>query len=217
MLKKLDSFSWKLGRFFGFIIIFLLPDAFCTYKCYTYSESYGSKEHSGNLTLMSWVKIKLKGILSSLRTQIGPWSDTFSYGDIDQMHTWYLSFLVRHHVFGPVKSTPKKCVNSRQQCLSSRGVPKILMSASLTRASKLWRRSGKFEVMVVRMVNMNLSEMKWKLYIWEQCFQMHGTLDARSLKQCSMKCAPSPDMSHLPLRQPQFLPARCARLGQCKM
>jgi len=30
-------------------------------------------------------------------------------------HTSYLSFLVRHHIFKPVKGTPKKCVNSRQK------------------------------------------------------------------------------------------------------
>ena len=45
---------------------FLLSDAFCTYKCYTYSESYGSKEHSSNLTLRSWVEIKTPVILSDL-------------------------------------------------------------------------------------------------------------------------------------------------------
>ena len=50
-----------------------------THGCYTFSESYGTKEHSGNQILMSWVEIKLPGILSSLRTQTGPWSDTFSY------------------------------------------------------------------------------------------------------------------------------------------
>ena len=72
-------FSWKWGPFFGFIVIFLLSDAFCTYKCYTYSESYGSKEYSDNLKLMSWVEMKTPGILSSKRTQTGPWSDTFSY------------------------------------------------------------------------------------------------------------------------------------------
>ena len=44
----------------------------CTYKCYTYSESYGSEEHFGNLTLMTWVEMKTPGILSSLRTQTGP-------------------------------------------------------------------------------------------------------------------------------------------------
>ena len=37
-----------------------------------YSESYGSKEHSGNLILISWVEMKTPGILSSLRTQTGP-------------------------------------------------------------------------------------------------------------------------------------------------
>ena len=42
-----------------------------TYNCYTYSESYGSKEHSGNLTLMSLIEIKTPGISSSLRTQTG--------------------------------------------------------------------------------------------------------------------------------------------------
>ena len=72
MQKKLDSFSSKLGGFFGFVVIFLLSDAFCTYKCYTYSESYGSEEHSGNLILMSWVEIKTPGILSSIGTQTRP-------------------------------------------------------------------------------------------------------------------------------------------------
>ena len=78
MQEKFNSFSWKLGRFFGFIVIFLLSNAFCTYKCYTYSESYGSKKHSGNITFSSWVEMKTPGILSSLRTQTGPWSDTIS-------------------------------------------------------------------------------------------------------------------------------------------
>ena len=79
MQEKLNRFWSKIGWFFGFNVIFLLSDAFSTYKCYTYSESYGSKEHSGNLISVSWVEIKTPGILSSLRTQTGPWSDTFSY------------------------------------------------------------------------------------------------------------------------------------------
>ena len=64
--------------------MFLLLDAFKTCECYTYSESYGTKEHSGNQRLMSFVEIKPPGILSSLRTQTGPWSDTFSY-----VHDWF--------------------------------------------------------------------------------------------------------------------------------
>ena len=55
--RKLNRFLSKIGCFFGFNMIFLLSDAFSTYKCYTYSESYGSKEHSGNPTFMSWVEI----------------------------------------------------------------------------------------------------------------------------------------------------------------
>ena len=45
---------------------------FCLYECYIYSESYGTKEHSGNQILMLWVEIKLPGIFSELRTQTGP-------------------------------------------------------------------------------------------------------------------------------------------------
>ena len=61
------------------VAMFLLLDAFYTFECYTFSESYGTKEHSGNQILMWWVEIKPPGILSSLCTQTGPWSDTFSY------------------------------------------------------------------------------------------------------------------------------------------
>ena len=72
MQEKFNRFLSKIGCFFGFNMIFLLSDAFSTYKCYTYSESYGSKEHSGNLISVSWVEIKTPGILSSLRTQTEP-------------------------------------------------------------------------------------------------------------------------------------------------
>ena len=72
MQEKFNRFLSKIGCFFGFNMIFLLSDAFSTYKCYTYSESYGSKEHSGNLMSVSRVEIKTPGILSSLWTQTGP-------------------------------------------------------------------------------------------------------------------------------------------------
>ena len=72
MQEKFNRFLSKIGCFFGFNMIFLLSDAFSTYKCYTYSESYGSKEYSDNLKIMSWVEMKAPGILSSKRTQTGP-------------------------------------------------------------------------------------------------------------------------------------------------
>ena len=89
MQQKLNRFWSKLGWFFGFNMIFLLSDAFSTYKCYTYSESFGSKEHSGNLISVSWVEIKTPGIFSSLRTQTGPWSDTFSYVFFLGLRRWF--------------------------------------------------------------------------------------------------------------------------------
>ena len=52
------------------------PDA---YKCYTFSESYGSRETRGIKSSISKFYIKAGGILSSLWTQTGPWSDTASY------------------------------------------------------------------------------------------------------------------------------------------
>ena len=68
--------------------------AFWTYECYIYSESYGTKEHSGNKILMLWVEIKPPGIFSSLRTQTGPWSDTFSY----HRHIVIISSFCYHHI-----------------------------------------------------------------------------------------------------------------------
>ena len=38
---------------------------------------------------MSWVEIKSPGILSSLRTQTGPWSDTLSYDDGGGWWWWW--------------------------------------------------------------------------------------------------------------------------------
>ena len=52
------------------------PDA---YKCYTFSESYGSRETRGIKSSSSKFDIEAGGILSSLWTQTGPWSDTASY------------------------------------------------------------------------------------------------------------------------------------------
>ena len=52
------------------------PDA---YKCYTFSESHGSRETRDIKSSTSKFDIKAQGILSSLRTQTGPWSDTASY------------------------------------------------------------------------------------------------------------------------------------------
>ena len=55
------------------------PDA---YKCYTFSESYGSRETRGIKSSISKFDIEARGILSSLWTQTGPWSDTASYGNL---------------------------------------------------------------------------------------------------------------------------------------
>ena len=52
------------------------PDA---YKCYTFSESYGSRETRDIKSSTSKFDIEAGGILSSLWTQTGPWSDTASY------------------------------------------------------------------------------------------------------------------------------------------
>ena len=52
------------------------PDA---YRCYTFSESYGSRETRDIKSSTSKFDIEARGILSSLWTQTGPWSDTASY------------------------------------------------------------------------------------------------------------------------------------------
>ena len=52
------------------------PDA---YKCYIFSESYGSRETREIKILTSKFDLEARGILSSLWTQTGPWSDTASY------------------------------------------------------------------------------------------------------------------------------------------
>ena len=52
------------------------PDA---YRCYTFSESYGSRETRDIKSSTSKFDIEARGILSSLSTQTGPWSDTASY------------------------------------------------------------------------------------------------------------------------------------------
>ena len=53
------------------------PDA---YKCYIFSESYGSRETREIKISTSKFDLEAPGILSSLWTQTGPWSDTASYG-----------------------------------------------------------------------------------------------------------------------------------------
>ena len=52
------------------------PDA---YKCYIFSESYGSRETREIKISTSKFDLEARGILSSLWTQTGPWSDTASY------------------------------------------------------------------------------------------------------------------------------------------
>ena len=52
------------------------PDA---YKCYTFSESYGSRETREIKISTSKFDLEARGILSSLWAQTGPWSDTASY------------------------------------------------------------------------------------------------------------------------------------------
>ena len=52
------------------------PDA---YKCYTFSESYGSRETREIKISTSKFDLEARGILSSLWTQTGPWFDTASY------------------------------------------------------------------------------------------------------------------------------------------
>ena len=56
------------------------PDA---YKCYIFSESYGSRETREIKISTSKFDLEARGILSSLWTQTGPWSDTASYDDGD--------------------------------------------------------------------------------------------------------------------------------------
>ena len=55
---------------------FECPDA---YKCYTFSESYGSRETREIKISTSKFDLEAQGILSPLWTQTGPWSDTASY------------------------------------------------------------------------------------------------------------------------------------------
>ena len=55
---------------------FKRPDA---YRCYTFSESCGSRETRDIKSSTSKFDIEAGGILSSLWTQTGPWSDTASY------------------------------------------------------------------------------------------------------------------------------------------
>ena len=55
---------------------FQRPDA---YKCYTFSESCGSRETREIKISTSKFDLEAPGILSSLWTQTGPWSDTASY------------------------------------------------------------------------------------------------------------------------------------------
>ena len=55
------------------------PDA---YQCFTFSESHGSRETRDIKSSTSKFDIKARGILSSLWTQTGPWSDTASYTHI---------------------------------------------------------------------------------------------------------------------------------------
>ena len=55
---------------------FECPDA---YKCYIFSESYGSRETREIKISTSKFDLEARGILSSLWTQTGPWSDTASY------------------------------------------------------------------------------------------------------------------------------------------
>ena len=57
---------------------FECPDA---YKCYTFSESYGSRETREIKISTSKFDLEAQGILSPLWTQTGPWSDTASYDE----------------------------------------------------------------------------------------------------------------------------------------
>ena len=61
---------------------FECPDA---YKCYTFSESYGSRETREIKISTSKFDLEAQGILSPLWTQTGPWSDTASYQNIDTL------------------------------------------------------------------------------------------------------------------------------------
>ena len=64
------------------------PDA---YKCYTFSESYGSRETRGIKSSTSKFDIEAGGILSSLWTQTGPWSDTASKLNLPRTVRWTAS------------------------------------------------------------------------------------------------------------------------------
>ena len=79
---------------------FQRPDA---YKCYTFSESCGSRETREIKISTSKFDLEARGILSSLWTQTGPWSDTASYvileikffqGSCDGTHGNRISFLI---------------------------------------------------------------------------------------------------------------------------
>ena len=64
---------------------FECPDA---YKCYTFSESYGSRETREIKISTSKFDLEAQGILSPLWTQTGPWSDTASYlNKVGRLHT----------------------------------------------------------------------------------------------------------------------------------
>ena len=65
------------------------PDA---YKSYTFSESYGSRETREIKISTSKFDLEARGILSSLWTQTGPWSDTASYGGVSM--TIHIVFFV---------------------------------------------------------------------------------------------------------------------------
>ena len=64
------------------------PDA---YKCYTFSESYGSRETRDIKSSTSKFDIEAGGILSSLWTQTGPWSDTASKLNLPRTVRWTAS------------------------------------------------------------------------------------------------------------------------------
>ena len=79
------------------------PDA---YKCYTFSESYGSRETREIKISTSKFDLEAQGILSPLWTQTGPWSDTASYhlqqSACNHHHyniiTWSPSWYDLHHM-----------------------------------------------------------------------------------------------------------------------
>ena len=89
--RKLSQILMKKGRFSGLKPLYLLNHSIWLYTCHTFSESCVTREYRGIEKMMLGVDSKPLGILSSLRTQTGPWSDTASYWAQIRETYWSLS------------------------------------------------------------------------------------------------------------------------------